>query len=361
MPRKPLAFPPTFGDVEPGKDAYVYPERIRQLAKHYGRYWSFHHVPTTVALTNDRFAKSLASFSDHWEKESTFRELLGEYAEHNVLRPAGYADVFHEYFQSPKVSWSVNAALADCLSGGWQAVIGSVGAYKGKYYKYDMRSAYLWAATLGMPDTSTYTRSLQPWNKKDGVYRLRLLRPVPSAPFPYNQATECIATNAEIETYGLPIAEVLDGVCWTNTLSGEPIIDAIRKVSTWKQAGRSYWGRWGQVQKMTCVSKNKTWKLPNRALNIPWAHTIISRVKMRLWNFSRHALHVYVDSVITPDQLPTGDNLGDWRLEKTYNNGVIIRGPGQYGCIDELRLERMAGVAAGSPRRYNSILAPVLT
>jgi hypothetical protein len=218
----------------------------------------------------------------------------------------------------------------------------------------------LWAATLGLPDTRTYTRSISPnRDNMDGVYRIRLIAPTPSAPFPFNQCYECIATAQEIETYSLQVAEVVDGVTWKRTVPGDSIISAVRKVSTWKQAGRSYWGRWGQMQKVTCVANGKSWQLPNMALNVPWAHLIVSRVKMRLWEFSKKALHVYVDSVITSETLPTGNDLGDWRLEKTYNEGVFIRGPGQYGALNEAKLERMAGVAPESPQRYNSVAAAI--
>lgn len=354
--RTALNYLPTYGEVHEKRDAYVYGTQIRALAKQTGRYWSFHSVPTTVALPENRFAKSLTSFTDHTD-ESSFMELLREYSEHGVPRPSGYADVFHETFKSPRVSWSINSRLAPCMAGGWQAAI-SPGVHRGVYYKYDMRSAYLWAATLGLPDTRTYTRSLKPWkDKHDGLYRIKLLRPSLDAPFPYNQARECIATNREIETYSLSVGEVLDGVVWTRTVSGEKVVEAIRQVSTWKQAARSYWGRWAQLQKVECTSPNRRWSLPNITLNIPWAHLIVSRVKMRLWEVSTNAIHVFVDSVITPHRLPTGMLVGDWRLEKTYEEGVIVRAPGQYGSILEHRLERMSGVAPDSPQRNISITA----
>jgi hypothetical protein len=351
--RAPLALPPTYDSVSDNQDAYLFPGKMRVLASETKRYWAFHSVPTTVALPGNRFAKSLNSFTDHAHDEPRFRELLREYAELGVPRPSGYADVFHETFKSPRVSWSINSQLAPCFAGGWQESL-SPGCHFGRYYRYDMRSAYLWAATLGLPDTRTYTRSLDPWKgKHDGLYRIKLQCPTKGAPFPFNQARECIATNLEIEAYDLRVEEVIDGVIWKNTVGGDKILDAIQKVSTWKQAGRAYWGRWAQMAKVECVSPNKRWYLPNIALNIPWAHLIVSRVKMRLWEHANRAVHVYVDSVITTDKLPTGDSLGDWRLERTYDHGVLIKAPGQYGCLIERRLEKMAGVAANSPQRSN--------
>lgn len=356
--RAALQLPPTFLTINDKQDAYVDAMQLRKLVKDSSRYWSFHSRPTTVALSNGRFAKSLNGFSDHLE-ESRFLELLREFADFGCPRPSGYADVFHDRFKSPRVKWSTNAVLAPALAGGWQAAL-HVGVHHGTFYRYDIRSAYLWASQLGMPDAKTYHRSLKPWRAKDGVFRIKLTKSVSDAPFPFNQALEVLATNLEIETYNLPIAEVIDGVTWDGLIDPEPILSAVRAVSTWKQAARAYWGRWGQSAKIACHANGKTWELPNASLNIPWAHTIISRVKMRLWNFSSRALHVFIDSVITPEELPTGDNLGDWRLEKTYD-GVFIRGPGQYGALNESRLERFAGRSKDSPDRdISAALASVV-
>jgi hypothetical protein len=347
-PRAALSMPPTFLTINDTQDAYVDAMQLRKLINDSSRYWSFHSRPTTVALSNGRFAKSLNGFSDHLE-ESRFLELLREFSFYDCPRPSGYADVFHERYKSPRVKWSVNAVLAPALAGGWQAAL-SAGVHHGTFYRYDMRSAYLWASQLGMPDTTTYHRSLKPWREKDGVFRIKQVRPNLSAPFPYNQAIECLATNLEIETYNLQIGEVIDGVTWDGLIDPTAMLEAVKTISVWKNAARAYWGRWGQSAKIKCHANGKTWELPNSSLNIPWAHSIISRVRMRLWEFAAKAIHVFIDSVITPEQLPTGDNLGDWRLEKTYD-GVFIRGPGQYGALNESRLERFAGRAKDSPDR----------
>lgn len=347
-----LLLPPTFQTINDKQDAYVDALKLRQLTQTNSRYWSFHRMPTTVALPGGRFAKSLNGFADHLE-ENAFQELLREYSSYGVPRPSGYADVFHEHFRSPRVRWSVNATLAPCVAGGWQAAI-VPGVHHGTFYRYDMRSAYLWAGSLGLPDTRTYHRSKRPWKNRDGVFRIKLLRPALNAPFPFNQARECLATNLEIETYNLQIGEVIDGVTWSGLVDTDAMLTAVKTVSTWKQAGRAYWGRWGQSQKIECHSNGKTWFLPNIALNVPWAHLIISRVRMRLWEFSTRALHVFIDSIITPERFKTGDALGDWRLEKTYD-GVFIRGPGQYGALNEPRLERFVGRSQDSPERETSL------
>lgn len=143
---------------------------------------------------------------------------------------------------------------------------------------------------------------------------------------------------------------MIDGVTWDGLEDPAPLIRAVRSVSTWKLAARSFWGRWAQVVPLTCHANGKSWKLPNRSLNIPWAHVILARVRMRLFEVSARAVHVFTDSVITDVRLPTGENVGDWRLEKEYN-GVVIRNTGQYTEHGAGAFEKMAGVSRRSPLR----------
>jgi hypothetical protein len=105
------------------------------------------------------------------------------------------------------------------------------------------------------------------------------------------------------------------------------------------------------MARVECVAGGKRWKIPNLSLNIPWAQLIVSRVKRRLWEASPDALHVFVDSVITPHKIATGSELGDWRLEHTYEDGVLVRAAGQYGDPRKKTLDKMAGVPLTSKRR----------
>lgn len=357
MPRAALAFAPTLGYVEPGRDAYVSLGPLRTIAAAAVRWWTFHSVPTTVELSgrpSERYAKLWDRFTEHGE-EGAMRELLREYESFGVNRPGGYADVFHDQYNSFRVAWSVNSMLAPAFAGGWQAAL-KTGAFRGVFYKYDLRSAYMWAGSLGMPDPKTYRRSTVIRSDRDGVYRVILSRPVSGAPFPFFRARECLVTNEEIETYSLPVERVVTGVTWGGLLDPAKMLDAIRLTSTWKQTGRSYWGRWGQTTRVECHCRAKSWVLPNIAANVPWAHLIVSRVKSKLWQAAdASTVHVYVDSLLTQKRLATGSEIGDWKLEKTYRNGVLVRGPGQYGDLKAERLERMAGVPKDS--RLRDILA----
>lgn len=362
--REALQVAPSLGHITDGQDAYVTLSQLRHLVLRANRWWTFHSVPTTVELPGGKtYAKLWDRFTEHGEAEA-FAELLREYKELGVPRPGGYADVFHSRNPSPRVPWSVNTMLAPAFAGGWQQAL-KVGVHSGTFYKYDLRSAYLWAGSLGMPDTKTYRRSTEVRADRPGVYRVVLEHPVRDAPFPFYRAHECLASSEEIELYGLPVKRVISGVTWTRELDPSKMIEAVRAVSTWKQAGRSYWGRWGQTARVECHAGGKSWVLPNISANVPWAHLIVSRVKSKLWQaVDPSTVHVYVDSLLTQKPLAIGPDIGDWKLEKVYTRGLIVRGPGQYGDATADRLERMAGRPKDSPLRdilANKYLEELLT
>lgn len=348
--RAPLKLEPTFRRVEDGRDAYVGLPQLRALAKKAKRWWTFHGAPTTVEMDEQRYAKNIGGFTHHLEDERGFLEFLRECDSHGVPRPAGYSDVFHKHFFSPRVAWSVNATLAPALAGGWQEAL-SPGIHRGEFRRYDIRSAYMWAGSLGLPDVRTYRCADRVSKYLPGCYRVRLEYPVPGTPYPFSRAHECLATDEEIELYSLPVVKVVSGVTWSRSVDPEKMLAAIRRISLWKAAARSYWGRWGQTARVEChVSSGKSWTLPNPAANIPAAALIIARVKAKLWTYAADAVHVYVDSLITPRKLPTGEAVGDFKLEHLYERGVVIKAPGWYGEPGK-PLEKMAGVPKNSPLR----------
>jgi hypothetical protein len=348
--RAALGVPPTVRRVAADRDAYVDTNALRRLiSRGAPRYWTFHGMPTTVELEGQRYAKSILNFPDHNDDEGRFLELLREYASLGVPRPAGYADAFHAAFKSPRLPYSINVGLNTGTLGGWQEAL-AVGVHPGVHYKYDLRSAYLWAGSLGMPDVRTYRRV---WSiaKEPGVYRVELEATVPNAPYPFNRYRDVLATSDEIELYSLPVRRIVKGITWTKLVDPTAMLDAVCRVSTWKQAGRAYWGRWGQSARVEChTAGGRSWSLPSFAANVPYAALIVSRVKARVWTDAARAVHVFVDSIITPDVLKTSDAIGGWKLEKTYTAGVQVRGAGWYGEPGR-RLDRAAGVPASSPLR----------
>lgn len=352
------AQPPTFQRVEPGRDAYLSALRLRALARG-KRHWRFYNNPTTVALSRECYAKNLDAFHSHNETEALFQEYLYQTKAVGVPRPSGYADVFHAQHHSPHIPYGINRGLAFAFSGGWQQAV-EVGIFPGTFYQYDMRSAYAWAMLGGLPEASTYRRCRKPWTAdgESGVYRLSLLCKQPSAPFPFNTSTEVLATPLEIETYGLPIARVRCGVRWDGWHDTTKMLDTLTSVPAWKNAARSYWGIWAQRKAITCVTQAREWCLYNRFLNVPWAHIIVSRVRMRVWSAARRILHAFVDSIITDDAtVKIGNALGDWRLQRVFPDGIIVKSAGQYTPLGSPRFEKFSGARPDDPRRANDLTA----
>jgi hypothetical protein len=347
--------PPTFNRVTEGRDAYLSALRLRAVARG-KRHWKFYNNPTTVDLGHNAYAKNLDAFHAHNETEAAFLEYI--YSMKDIApRPSGYADAFHAQYHSPRVDYSMNRGLANVFAGGWQQAV-EVGIFPGRFYQYDMRSAYAWAMTHALPDVTTYRSCRRPWTNsgENGVYRLSLLCTQPSAPFPFNARTEVLATPLEIETYSLPIASVRHGVRWTGWRDPQPMLDTLLSVPAWKCAARSYWGVWAQRKAVTCVTAHREWSLYNRFLNVPWAHLIVSRVRMRVWTSARRILHAFVDSIITDDaSVKTGDGLGDWRLHAIFPRGVVIKGAGQYTEMGSDRFAKFTGARADDPRRSTDL------
>jgi hypothetical protein len=219
-----------------------------------------------------------------------------------------------------------------------------------------MRSAYLWALSLGLPDPRTYSRAPDYHYKggwpvagtqedRQAVYCVRLRVPyVPRgewpAPYPYDRRGRWVlATAGEVETYGLDVEDVLWGLTWSRWMETRPWVEEIQawaSVSAHKSIARAYWGRWaanGSVQQTTANGCRS--ELPLRGGSAVWAHLILGRVRRRLWEAmcSAKGVLAHVDSVLAPgDWTPTdiGDGLGEWRLEEEYGDGVIVRHPGAW-------------------------------
>ena len=82
--------------------------------------------------------------------------------------------------------------------------------------------------------------------------------------------------------------------------------------------------------------------------SLVWAALIVSRVKMRVWESDHSPAHVFVDSILTKNELPVGSGLGKWRLVCECPHGVEIKQTGWFGAPGALP-DKHAGVAC-APR-----------
>lgn len=353
--------PYQIGAYSPGCDAYL--DTFADELKTARRYWTYRGTVRTVQTAAGDYVKSPAGFG------VTTRDLLDREAHIDEIRdalgvslPSGYSAAFRHAYRSPSVSGSLNIALGDMTYGGWQD--GVMGSHTGTWHHYDMKRAYYWALTQGLPDPDYYylTKSLA---YADAVYRVRLASFTDGAPYPFNTHTEVTCTREEIDLYDLRISEVLAGVAFRRGY--RKLMDVVGAIDRWSFAptvARTFWGAWGAYEGCQCVlpgnpkeyDKWKRWTLPAQGRNVPWAHLILSRVRRKLWEASTLGewCHVYTDSIITTRTLSTGTNPGDWRHVATYAHGVKVAGPGQYGKLDSPHWLRYAGVVPGITRETDA-------
>lgn len=323
--------------LERGRDAYATQAHMRAYLPDALRTWEVAGRLTSMQMPGEGMVKGIDRFAHrHVVTEESFSEFLKECAFFDCPRPSSYSSVFHTVYKSPRVRWSLHALFAPWFVGGWQQAR-KVGLLPGTWRQYDMNSAYLWAVTRGLPDVDSM-RVSNVVGRWPGMYALELTHTLENLPYPFNTNRVVNATTEELDAYALPVARILGGVIWSGEIDGAPIVDAVKQFTFAKECARSFWGRWCATTPVECaVRSGKRWQLPNNIQNFVWAHLIVSRVKARVWAESPNAAHIFVDSVITTDELPTGEGLGDWRQTELFENGVRIKHAGYYGAPHQWR------------------------
>lgn len=288
----------------------------------------------TVRLAGNVFWKNRDVFGMIAAEDSTFAEFLRECQETARCRmPSSFGTPFHKLFRSPALPRSINAPFSNFFRGGWQ-VARFLGKKREDFYHYDLNSAYLWSSTLGLPRTDTLEYAPDVRTDLDGVYLIDQGEPRDELlPYPFSTESIVIASLDEIEIYNLNIRRVLAGFTWRDVLLPDAVTSVVSKFSFAKQTARAYWGRWASIAQIECDNKTKKWYLRNPIQNYIWAHLIVSRVKMRVFQEASDAVHVFVDSVIVPRKMETSKELGGWKLVKEYLGGVRIEGPGRFGAL----------------------------
>lgn len=346
---------PTMNIVEDGRDAYTSPNVIASYLPDAQASWWLHGHCVSLRRNDGSMLKNILAFPDHNTNENDFYELIRECRYWDCKMPSGYPSPFHKMYYSPTVPWTVNAMFARSFSGGWQEAL-QPGEFDEPHYRYDIRSAYLWALDEWLPDPETYRHCTE--LKPDGLYVIEHV-PRPELPYPFNSLWRVNATLLEIEVYELAVTRVLTGVSWTRRISTGKIRAALFNLSFWKQAARAYWGRWAMVDQVETRTALNSWKLPSRFANIPWAHLIVGRVRMRLYHEVLHGdvRHVYVDSIISGNSRKISPEIGGFKLEHVYTAGVRIHGPGHYGPMYG-PAEKWAGLRKDDPRRTFASINP---
>lgn len=278
--------------------------------------------------------KSIDRFGPYAGREDAFMSLMDDSYSNGVIRPSSFSSMFHGKFFTPRLKRSVNATFDASFTGAWEEAK-IKGSLTGLWRQYDLNSAYLWSGSQGLPDTKTFRFADALDVHFPGLYNIEQVSVNRNLPYPFNCRKVVNATMDEIDTYGIQVKKVMGGYTWRQHIDGEKVVEAVKTFRAWKHIGKVYWGRWCSRASTYCHSKNgQVWATPNMALNLIWAHVVISRVKMRIWNDAKSAAHIFVDSVIVPHELPESDDIGGWRLEHLFKNGLRIKHAGHYGEPD---------------------------
>lgn len=316
-----------------GSNAYVLRADLAEIvrAKQAVVVYRFGEYIRTVRLPDNTWWKSADAFGKTACDEKTFRAFLAECLfTANCYMPGSFGTPFHKLFHSPRLPRTINALYESFFRGGWQSAP-YIGKHPGRFYQYDMNSAYLWSSTLGLPLCNTLEFQTDVRTDLDGCYIIDMGEPRDDLPYPFSQERVVMASLDEIEMYNLNIRAVRGGYTWRDCLAPDAVTSVVGRFSFAKQLARAYWGRWASLANIECESKTRKWRLRNPVTNYLWAHMIVSRVKMRIFETTQEAHHIFVDSIIVPHKVDTSATLGGWKLVKEYLDGIRIEGPGRYG------------------------------
>lgn len=299
-----------------------------------GQAWRYHSNIMSYRPNGDIRYKSLSSIKP--ESEEDFWHIIQSCRGAGITPPSSFSDIFRKICNLPRAFLSENFLLKRESYGGWQDNFVK-GVCRGKVYHYDLCSAYRWAACRGLPDP----RSVYPVrNSKDSWTVF-----YGSVKNPPAYATDRVQlwTREEVETCKLEINQFIMGYGYSEVIDLQDVFKQVEQFFPYcfKRISRAFWGRWNTREPLDQVSwkdgKMKITKKDNFSFNPVWSRLITSRVKLRLLEmiYQAQAVHVFVDSLLCYEPIPTGEDVGDWVLKGEYD-GVRVWGPGIWGVGDKL-------------------------
>lgn len=332
-----MGWPAFLGDGATEGTCYITPHRFPEaLARHKpkGQAWRYGNKWTTYMPTRALAYKNVERLRVKTEED--FWSVLHEAKAAGMNPPTSMADFFMACYRAPLARHSVSRPFRDFVFGGWQTAP-KRGEFKGKFYLYDLNMAYRWAASCGLPNPATayVTRD---FTKHRAIYIVEL----PIGVIPYQRGGRlAVITSEERDFFGLQSVRncrMLYGLAFRDEcdLSGTFRRLDERFPKSAKRISKAFWGAWNTTQAPEQVS----WKhgervraLRNPFWNPIWSAFVTSRVKLRMASFYKRAYRIYVDSILTDDELPTGDGIGEFKLVDTLSD-IWIRHAGYWGYGD---------------------------
>lgn len=244
--------------------------------------------------------------------------------------PSSWSSLFHAVGLRPRPAGrTLKLRIPTRVYGAWEEARHTTG-FNGRVREYDLISAYAWAGFRSLPVLRS-AEIVDKWSGP-GIYLCRIRQTGGVLIPPHLRVDrDRWLTSEEIEELNLRV-DIREGMIfhkwWEPQERIRRIIEACRH---WKKVFRAYWGSWASPVGPTCFCPRtgKTWSLQNPYFDPVAAHYIVSRVRNRIAAVARQALHIYVDAVVTPEQLPEGSGIGDWKMKNQFEK-MVIKGAGRY-------------------------------
>jgi len=251
--------------------------------------------------------------------------------------PGSWGGLWRQGWRDRRPAVGFCDTLRDRVPGPWQYVPRR-GVY-GPSEVWDLRRAYYWSGTEGLPDPRGYVETRRDWMLADATVRPRRRHgPILPPPFERGESSRAVVTAAEVDLYDLDVVRLHAGWSWTRG-DGRRVLDRVDRLielygdEAGHRIAQSYWGGW-LGQPVECATYHsgrlaRRWTLPADCDPIR-AALIMARVRMELWSRQLEAAdvrRVYVDSIICgsapwPDlQDPTP---GEWRRKDRYRQVEIV-------------------------------------
>lgn len=324
---------PTIDCYQVGRPAYVPRAWLNRLAgdgpSAWKRSWWLGGTVSAVERDDGVIVRS----REEWGTREDLERAIGWWQRHGyrAASPGGLLfQAARDWYR--RAAWTLQEPLHGGFVGGWEEAQVR-GVIAGPHKVLDLRRAYRWALkSEPFPDRWSMRRAVQFLPQLPGLHYVTL-DPWKGAPWPARDGGRVlIETPLEITRYGWPtITGWHGGVTWHRWVQTDALADILDELNV-AALHRAYWGLWAATTPTTCRFRSgAVTQLAPYAMDIVRAHLIVQRVRRRLADIQTS--YRYVDAVIVPSAqvVPTGPNIGDWRVVKEYPDGIHIHWPGHYG------------------------------
>lgn len=257
--------------------------------------------------------------------------------------PSGPHSFFKALCPIYKPPVHINGFIDKHFHGAWIERLKDATHYSGEIFYYDMKSAYLWAGI-----TQAFPRRYMPYEKGDTHYcGLMNIDPdsIQDHTPHYFKRNPALVTYQDVKYYGFK-GKILWAIAWRpkHTFMFHDIfsrLDAILPPEAFKMLSQAYWGMWAcrtPVERVKYTSGEpvrrkhkgkmvKSIEMKPNLTNLVYATLLINAVIRRCHQYSYDAILISTDAILTQQEIPEGDRIGDWRLKDYGSNGAEVKAP----------------------------------